>query len=1315
MRERRFRFIRNLLVYLMVIGMIFNYPVSHVSADGDEGNPVPVSMSFSWPEGKNGEVTVDVENSYDAYQIIDGGTLTVIYSDDSTKDYVFSGSYFINGDDELNTYVSANNWNTEWSVGTEDAKVSIEYYYDYNVDPLMLDIPITIVEDKEIVSWSDAKSAAVALANGTTINYGNTVSFIYSDYGNHKQKGTFFYVDVPYKKSISISTGECAEYSIFKESEEGPYMIQKDTQETLVVRNAVSESERYYISINPFETTATSATASLEVEDMDLFEDVKDTVTTLTEGKNIKLDEANIVNWVAMDGDFYCVYSLQIVRLIVPAGKAVRVTEIESDWSYVYLDLFGEDGNTKNVKHNIYTDAGIIGIDSVENGVLANDGISDIAYYFCVQTGITGMTISYQDFAAATVTIDPDFPEDMNKSEYEKEIETVTINKDSPCCKFTKDYYGYDQKYTISGWKDKDTGTVYPADWTFCPESSGTYNYKAVWTEKPSHTLTFKSNYPSEWGLTDTEVSEKVYEGSSVDIYKIGNKIPRKDGYKVVNWYYLDGEEKQYPYSSWIEPDEDMTFYGEWDETDEVKVTVHSNYPTNLGLEDVESFEYVDPSNYYAADWSFKTPEGYEMTGWKDQNGNACESSGYFDKNTDLYAQWKKLNKVTFHSNYPEVLGKEEETYEEYDWGDGVSTGAIFNADEWRWYVYIDHWSRTPGGESIGNMYDYFHPTEDTDLYACWIVPELQTYTFHSQYPIEWNKDDVTATMTEKFDHYININESDVPATITGENGAKIVGWEDPDGFAIYDHPTAFQGCIQYSNQDWYAVWSTRPTITIYTHFPSEYAHLAGQKITYYASRGNQFSVSRFNEAYSVEGYNCKLTDRATGKEYVIGYDDDQIQLSGNIVFDASWRPAESITIHTAYSDGSDNTEKMNCLWDGGYILPNYYYTDPVTGDVWTTDYYEDAEGNKYDKFGSNEIVQIANGSELWARFKFVPEVYVTYYCDYPGGTPQGYQDYYTQKTYNRTYSIDSSLRYSMATISGYTFQGWVDKNGNMVDESCTYGTDEDVVYHAVWKSNKKNGFVKEGNVWKYYVNGKVYKVDEKKGKTLVNGTIDGKTDWYKVNGNGEYDPTYIGIAQDTDKKWYFVSNGVKDITYTGIAQATNTIWYYVEKGVINRDFGGKIVLATNGKWYYVNKGKPTKTFTEKIAQTTDGTWYYCTNGRPDVKVSGIIAYCTTGDWYYVTKGKIDKKFTGVAKATNGSWYYCVKGKMNKTYTGIAKATNGKLYYVNKGKQDLKFKGIAKASDGKMYYVEKGEVNKSFTGNYKYNGKVYKVVKGVVK
>ena len=255
-----------------------------------------------------------------------------------------------------------------------------------------------------------------------------------------------------------------------------------------------------------------------------------------------------------------------------------------------------------------------------------------------------------------------------------------------------------------------------------------------------------------------------------------------------------------------------------------------------------------------------------------------------------------------------------------------------------------------------------------------------------------------------------------------------------------------------------------------------------------------------------------------------------------------------------------------------------------------------------------------------------------------------------------------------------------------------------------------KDGWFKEDGEWCYYVNDKLY--DGSKGD-LVYATLDGVSGWYMID-HGKIDRTFIGIAKTTSGQWQFAQNGMADSSFSGIALATNNIWYYVTDGKIDRTFTDKIAYCTNGKWYYVRNGKPTKSFTDKIAQATNGNWYYCKDGRPYTKFTGKIAHATDGAWYYCTNGRPDKKFTGIAMATNGTWYYVSNGVLNKSFTGVALSTNGSYYYAKKGVLDKTFTGIAKDAEGKQYYVKGGKVNLSYSGTVTYNGKKYKIVKGMV-
>ena len=256
-------------------------------------------------------------------------------------------------------------------------------------------------------------------------------------------------------------------------------------------------------------------------------------------------------------------------------------------------------------------------------------------------------------------------------------------------------------------------------------------------------------------------------------------------------------------------------------------------------------------------------------------------------------------------------------------------------------------------------------------------------------------------------------------------------------------------------------------------------------------------------------------------------------------------------------------------------------------------------------------------------------------------------------------------------------------------------------------------------------------------------------------------EPTFTGIAKNSDGVSVYVENGSFNSGYTGLAKYTNGSWYYVENGVYKSGFSG-MTTSTDGKYYYVKKGKWDKTYTG-LAKSKEGKWFYVANGSHNTKYvgiaksssgtglyfvkggtwdktyTGLAKYDTDGKWYYVSKGVHvatysgtakstsgnnlfyvkdglwDKAYTGLAKHSDKKWYYFHGGQHTTNYTGISKSTNAGLYFVNKGFYDTSYTGLAKYTDGKWYYVNKGIYDSGYTGlaASTSDSRLYYVKKGV--
>lgn len=94
--------------------------------------------------------------------------------------------------------------------------------------------------------------------------------------------------------------------------------------------------------------------------------------------------------------------------------------------------------------------------------------------------------------------------------------------------------------------------------------------------------------------------------------------------------------------------------------------------------------------------------------------------------------------------------------------------------------------------------------------------------------------------------------------------------------------------------------------------------------------------------------------------------------------------------------------------------------------------------------------------------------------------------------------------------------------------------------------------------------------------------TIDGKKGLYYFNG-ATYDPTFTGLADGPNHKWYYVKNGKWDKSFTGFVSRAYYLRYI--KNGIEQNFNGTFYLDE-----YDEEGNPIK----------NGALYGFEMGRPD-------------------------------------------------------------------------------------------------------------------
>ena len=229
------------------------------------------------------------------------------------------------------------------------------------------------------------------------------------------------------------------------------------------------------------------------------------------------------------------------------------------------------------------------------------------------------------------------------------------------------------------------------------------------------------------------------------------------------------------------------------------------------------------------------------------------------------------------------------------------------------------------------------------------------------------------------------------------------------------------------------------------------------------------------------------------------------------------------------------------------------------------------------------------------------------------------------------------------------------------------------------------------GSTW----NIKNGKVDKTESVTMNNGSL-----VYTKDGKTSNETTLCKY----NGEWYYIHNGKGDYNANTLCKY-NGSWWYVQNGKVNFKYTG--LCKFNGSWWYVSGGRVN--FNATGLCKYNGSWWYVSSGKVNFNATGLCKY--NGTWWYVSKGKVNFNATGLCKF-NGNWFYVEKGAV-RFKTTLCKY-NGTWWYINNGV--VNFTKTTMCKYGKNWYaVSKGKVAWNYTGYMNYNGKNYKVVKGIVK
>ena len=272
--------------------------------------------------------------------------------------------------------------------------------------------------------------------------------------------------------------------------------------------------------------------------------------------------------------------------------------------------------------------------------------------------------------------------------------------------------------FTFVGWytNPDGTGTSYEdgeSVHNLTDRNGVTVSLYAVWTEKPTQTITFEPN-----GGAEAAYHQKVIRGSGTALSP--NQFTRV-GYTFSGWNTAaNGSGTPFAENSSVILVNDMTLYAQWEP---IPLTVSFDTNGGTGSMPDQTFAYEVPQALNAH--AFER-EGFGFTGWNTAADGT--GTGYTDGQTisitadlTLYAQWKaNVHTITFIANG----GAGNMDAEEFDFGTTMNlTANAFTREGHR----FTGWNTAADGS--GTAYaDSASVTINTDLtlYAQW---EAYTYT----------------------------------------------------------------------------------------------------------------------------------------------------------------------------------------------------------------------------------------------------------------------------------------------------------------------------------------------------------------------------------------------------------------------------------------------------------------------------------------------------------------------------------------------------------------------------------------------------------
>ena len=496
-------------------------------------------------------------------------------------------------------------------------------------------------------------------------------------------------------------------------------------------------------------------------------------------------------------------------------------------------------------------------------------------------------------------------------------------------------------------------------------------------------------------GGTSTEtlkfyVDDELYETIKVKYGSIiGDKLPdapTKEGYTFKGWYNNDDEE----IGKDTEVKNSFEVYAVWEaKTYELKfnpdngdpiITLTGTYDKAIGTLPTEP-----------------TKAGYTFGGWVDENGNPVDEFTVVKGAMQITAKWNPIPPQSFAI----VFKVDGATYENVIVTEGDAIGTQMPADPTKTGYTFEGWEDENGNPVTSATV----VTGNVIVNAVFSVNEY-TLTFDP------DNGDTPFDILVTFGQAIG---AQMPADPT-KVGFTFMGWEDQNGNPVNAYTVVTE------DMQIIAIWEVVPAGSFSVTFKVDGTTYETIIVTEGDAIGAQMPADPTKTGYTFEGWEDENGNPVT----------DATVVTDNMIVNAVFTANE----YTLTFDPDNGDAPFDIFVTYGDAIGSQMPSNPVKSG-WTFAGWEDQYGNPVDATTIiTEDLQITATWELIVASSFT----VTFKVD---GSD------YATITVTDGDAIGAQMP-ADPTKAGYTFEGWVDENGNPVDASTI--VTEDLQVNAVWE-----------------------------------------------------------------------------------------------------------------------------------------------------------------------------------------------------------------------------------------------------------------------